>query len=123
MRMRKRGAPNYRALSRWPGCSPANHVFAPVMTNNGLANDSTGVRSDGDAIRCATKRKPICSQNSTLSPAFHHVERRRGNDDGCSKQTVLPLVTAAFSLVHAIVCQSAMIKRSCGFAWTLLRPE
>ena len=60
-----------------------------------------------DPLRDQTKAHMLAEFNA--EPAFHHVGRRRGNDDGCSKQTVLPLVTAAFWLVHAIVCQSAMI--------------
>ena len=49
-----------------------------------------------------------------------------GNDDGCSKQTVLPLVTAAISLASRLSRDREPIRvdrRSCGFAWTLLRPK
>jgi hypothetical protein len=81
----------------------------PHVSNNDLTNDSTGVRSAGDAIRCATKRKPICSQDSTLSPRFTMLSVGVEMPTAVSKQAVLPRVTAAFSLVHAIVWQSPMI--------------
>src|ERR1044071_8616234 len=82
MRMRKRGAPHYGALSRRPLLGlPANHGSS-TPTNNGLTNDKRG--SAATATRSAARLSESASArtNSAARLAFHYVEGRRGNDDG-----------------------------------------